>query len=368
MKFRSSNLKGSLGTGNLGNLPLVPPKLSKRSRRRLIRWGLVSGNVALLLIVGGFILANRSASQTVRASTLNSAAATASSQLNPLDQLSAAQIALTAAQMTRLPELTAVRNQADSDSLMLSVVPNDSTTLTKPLVVSTAEKSKQDIVHYVAVAGDTITNLSAKYGVTPASIRWSNNISGDSIAAGTALVIPPVNGIVYTVKSGDTPASLASRYQSDQDQIIDFNDAEISGLTPGELIVIPNGQIAPVVKVNPAAYFLGSFTASYGGNGYDFGYCTWYVANRIAVPTNWGNANTWDDYARLSGWTVSTVPIAGAIAQTDRGFEGHVAVVESVSADGSQITYSDMNGLAGWGRIGYSGLSPASTFQHYIYH
>jgi surface antigen len=92
------------------------------------------------------------------------------------------------------------------------------------------------------------------------------------------------------------------------------------------------------------------------------------VHSRVSVPTNWGNANTWDNYARLSGWTVSSTPVAGAVAQTDRGGLGHVAVVEAVSADGTMMKYSDMNGLAGWGRVGYSGWVPISTFQHYIYH
>jgi LysM repeat protein len=242
-------------------------------------------------------------------------------------------------------------------------VPNDSTALSKPQVVATAEKSKQDIIRYTTVGGDTVSALSTKYNVSPSSIRWSNNISGDALTAGTKLVIPPVNGIVYTVKAGDTPASLASRFSADQNLIILYNDAEISGLTPGEQILIPNGSIAPAVTFSSF-----SFIASYGGNGYDYGYCTWYVANRIAVPTNWGNANTWDNYARLSGWTVSSTPVQGAIAQTDRGWEGHVAVVEDVSADGSQIKYSDMNGLAGWGRVGSSGWVSASTYEHYIYH
>jgi len=32
------------------------------------------------------------------------------------------------------------------------------------------------------------------------------------------------------------------------------------------------------------------------------------------------------------------------------------------------IKYSDMNGLAGWGRVGYSDdWVPASKFPHYIY-
>jgi LysM repeat protein len=322
----------------------------------------------LLLVVGAFILLNRSTSQTVRASTLSSPVATANSASNPLDTLSSAQIALTAAQITHLSELTAIRNQADSDSLILATAPSDSSVLSKPQLVSTAQKSKQDIIHYVTVSGDSVASLSAKYGVTADSIRWSNNITGNNLAAGVKLVIPPINGIVYTVKAGDTPASIAQRYSADEGQVIALNDAEISGLQTGEQIIVPNGKIAPLLSYG---VYSGSFAASYGGNGYDYGWCTYYVASKVAVPNNWGNANTWDNYARLSGWTVSSQPIAGAVAQTDGNRyigEMHVAYVEAVSADGTMIKYSDMNGIAGWGRVGYSGWVPAATFEHYIYH
>jgi N-acetylmuramoyl-L-alanine amidase len=346
--------------------------LDNKSRRKLMRIGLIGGNFLLLLIVGLFIITNRSASQTVRASTLNGAVATAASSSKPLDTLSSAQIALTAAQMANMPEMTVIHNQADSDSLTLAVVPNDSSALAKPQIVSTAEKSKYDILHYVTQQGDTVDSLSAKFGVNANSIKWSNNIGSNTLTAGLKLVIPPVNGIVYTVKAGDTPAGLASRYQADESQIITLNDAEISGLTQGEQIIIPNGRIVPVVtygSYSSSSVGVGSFTASYGGNGYAYGFCTWYVANRVAMPSNWGNANTWDNYARLSGWTVSSIPRAGAIAQTDSmSYLGHVAYVEAVSPDGSQIKYSDMNGISGWGRVGYSGWVSASMFQHYIYH
>lgn len=329
----------------------------------------MGGNLAILVIVGVFVLTNRSASQTVRASTLNGATDIADSSTQPLDTLSSAQIALTAAQLTDMPELTAIRNQADSDSLVLSVVPNDSTTLAKPQLVATALKSKQDIIHYVTKPGDTIDSLSTKFGVSANSIRWSNNLGGNSLTANLKLVIPPVNGVVYTVKSGDTPANLAQRYSADESQIISYNDAEINGLQVGEQILIPNGRIAPVLSYGAYIPVYGRFVASYGGNGYAYGWCTYYVASRVAVPTNWGNADTWDNYARLSGWTVSSRPIVGAIAQTDgMSYLGHVAYVEAVSPDGTQIKYSDMAGLAGWGRVGYSGWVPASMFPHYIYH
>ncbi len=338
------------------------PSLNKAARKKWIRRGLISGNVLLLLGVALFIIVNRSASQTVRSNTISSATSLAGTIANPLDRLSSAQIALTAARMTNLPELTAIRNQADSDSILLSEIPNDSQFLSKPLVAATAEKSRQDIIHYTTRSGDTISSLSAKFKVTPSSIRWSNNIFGDSLAAGTHLVIPPVNGIVYTVKAGDTPASIAGQFGADQNQIIVYNDAEVNGLRPGERILIPNGTVTPAVA--PTSL---DFTATYGGNGYDFGFCTWYVANRLPVPTNWGNANTWALYARMSGWTVTTAPIKGAIAQTSAGWDGHVGIVEDISPDGTMIKYSDMNGLAGWGRVGYSGWVPASKFEHYIY-
>lgn len=343
---------------------------NKSSRRRILKWSIIGGNLILLFLVGIFVLTNRSASQTVRASTLTGATGTATSASKPLDTLSSAQIALTAAQLSNLPELTAIHNQADSDSLVLAVVPNDSNALAKPQIVSTNEKSKQDIIHYTTVAGDTVDSLAAKFNVTANSIRWSNNVSGTNLTTNLKLVIPPVNGIVYTVKSGDTPASLASKYSADEGQIIDVNDAEIAGLVAGEQVVIPNGKVAPIISygVYTPSYGSGSFVASYGGNGYDYGWCTYYVASRVAVPNNWGNANTWDDYARISGWTVSSRPVAGAIAQTDAGWGGHVAYVEAVSPDGTMIKYSDMNGLAGWGRVGYSGWVPASSFPHYIYH
>jgi surface antigen len=343
----------------------------KSSRRRILRWALIGGNLILLIMVGIFVLSNRSASQTVRASTLNSATATAAATAKPLDKLSSAQIALTAAQLSDLPELTAIHNQADSDSLVLAVVPNDSSALAKPQIVSTSQKSKQDIIHYTTQAGDTVDSLATKFNVTADSIRWSNNVSGTNLTANLKISIPPVNGIVYTVKAGDTPASLATKYSADEGQIIGVNDAEINGLVAGEQIVIPNGKVAPAVvfsSYRSAGVSLGSFTASYGGNGYDYGWCTYYVASRVAVPNNWGNANTWDNYARLSGWTVSSRPVAGAIAQTDSGWGGHVAYVEAVSADGTQIKYSDMNGIAGWGRVGYSDWVPVSSFPHYIYH
>jgi surface antigen len=280
--------------------------------------------------------------------------------------------------MDNLPETTAISNQAETQSAELAQASTEDNIINKPQVVQTALKSRADISTYVAQPGDTVASIAAKFGVTSDSISWSNNLSNGQVALGQTITIPPVNGIVYTVKAGDTPATLAAKYGADQSQIIAYNDAEINGIHPGEQIIIPNGTIQSVATVSTNSSSGSNLLSSWGGptygsNGYDYGYCTWYVASRISVPSNWGNASSWAYYAAQSGWNVSLTPTAGAIAQTAlaAGGEGHVAIVEAVSADGTQIKYSDMNNWGdggGWGKVGYSGWVPISTFQHYITH
>lgn len=350
-------------------------RLSQKTvRRRVIRYSLLGINLLLVVGVVGFIVRNPQSSAAVSRSVLSSASqAGGSAAADPLDQLSSADIALSVARLTNIPEATAVNNQASSENAQLAIVQTSDSLVAKPQVVATAFKSNKDIQTYMAKDGDSVASIAAQFNITSDSVRWSNSIQGGAVVAGQTLYIPPVNGIVYVVKSGDTPESLAQTYHTTKDKIIAYNDAEISGISVGERILIPDGQQpTAAVSVRSSYTYASGFPWGtgpiYGYNGYDYGFCTWYVASRISVPTNWGNANTWDNLAPLSGWTVSTTPRPGAIAQTDAGAEGHVAIVEAVSADGTQIKFSDMNGLAGWGRVGYSDWAPASHFQHYIYH
>ncbi len=347
-----------------GRLGRVYKRFTKfLSQRRTIRYGLLTANFLLLGgIVTFVVLGNNMPHQSLQSSFSSDSGAS-----DPLDQLSSADIAASISRSASLPEATAVTNQADTVKAEMIVTATNNI-VSKPQVVATSLKSKRDIQIYVTKGGDTVTSIATAFNVTSDSIRWSNDLTGDAVGVGVKLSIPPVNGIVYTVANGDTPQSLASKFNASADQITAYNDAEINGLKPGEKVIIPNGQIQRVVYASRSSYSFSFGTSpTYGYNGYDYGFCTWYVANRISVPNNWGNANTWDNLALLSGWTVSSTPRAGAIGQTDRGTFGHVAYVEEVSADGTKIKYSDMNGLAGFARVGHSDWVDASRFPHYIY-
>jgi len=307
-------------------------------------------NAVLLIVVLGFVLGNQNTDQIVRQS---SAAVTDSTvAANPLDQLSSVDIAVHVARLTRLDEATSVTNQADSVNAQLALSPAGDTVIAKPQIVATALKSKKDITRYVTQAGDNVSGLAARFGVTSDSIRWSNGLSTDTLPVGVELFIPPVNGIVYLVKPGDTVDSLAQKYRVGRDQIIAANDAEVAGLKVGERILIPDGSVTVSRSTGGfGANYAFGYGAVYGYNGYDFGWCTWYVSNRRAaigrpVPSNLGNAYSWYILAQRAGLPTGLTPAVGAVVVNQGG--NHVSVIESVNEDGSFIV-SEMNSR-GWDR------------------
>lgn len=347
-------------------------------KRKFGKKSIIAGNVVLLAVVAGFVLVNHSTSQTVRNSTVNNITASASSISSPLDQLSSAQIALQAAQMTKLPELTMVRNQADSATASLSVVPGDTNILAKPQVVSTAQKSRYDIIHYTAQNGDTVESLAAKFNVSANAIRWSNNLTGDNLHAGSGLLIPPAEGVVYLVKTGDTITSIVNKYQANKDTFVSVNDAESGSVTPGELVWIPNGQQPAPLVANFRAITALSFGSISGGsyysgpcipNGYDCGWCTWWAAYRWSqthsspFPQGMGDAYSWAALAPSHGLAVGFKPPGGGVVIWFPGAD-HVGFVESVNPDGS-IYVSEMHVLA-YNQITYRTI-PADQVGNYKY-
>ncbi len=353
---------------------------SKKLRRRAVRYGVIGANVLILLSVGLLVLNSSSSSPSTRSSVVDPNSNT-QAVVNPLDQLSSADIAVQVARLTNLYEVTSVTNNADSLNSLLAISASDLSIVTKPQVVMTATKSYKDIQTYVTQDGDTISGLAVKFGVTSDTIRWSNGLpSGDGLVVGKTLSISPINGIVYEVKAGDTADKLASKFRANKDQIIAFNDAEIGGLVVGRKIVIPEGVQVPVYQNSYASGFaFGGYAAIYGFNGYDYGWCTWYVANRRTeigrpVPSNLGNAYSWYVLGQRAGMPTGNVPAVGAVAVNQAG--NHVSVVEAVNDDGSfwisemnaggQVSITDPTRTGGWGRRDYR-LVPSASSLKFIY-
>lgn len=335
---------------------------------------MLAANLLLLIGVCGFVISGQSTGVPVSGSQALLVTNPDSATTNPLDQLSSADIAVHIAKATNLDETQAVANKADTVNAQLALSSADQSIVAKPQVISAGLKSRKDIQTYSVLPGDTIPGIATKFGVTSDTIRWSNNITGDAVAVNTKLLISPVNGIVYQVKSGDTADSVASKYRSNKDLLVAINDAEVSFPGVGEYIVIPDGQ--PPQAVGRASVALsggfawGGYAAIYEGNGYDYGYCTWWAAHRRnqigrPIPSNLGNASTWKVLAQRAGMPVGNTPQAGAVIWTPpRDYYGHVGFVESVNGDGS-ANITEMN-TRGWGVVS-SKTIPASEVGNYSY-
>ncbi len=354
-----------------------------KTKRRAIRYSLLALNAVILLAVLVFVLKTPNTSKSLKQnalapSTSNNIAA------NPIDQLSSADIAAHVANMTHLAESNSVSNYADSVNEQLSVAPADDKVIAKPQVINTTTKTRKDIQKYVVQSGDTVTSLASKFEVSSDSIRWSNNINGDSLTVGSQILISPVsNGVVYQVKKGDTPDTLADKYRTSKETIISFNDAEVTGLPVGQEIVIPDGTLPPpktASAISFAGFAWGGFSPIYSSNGYDYGWCTWYAANRRAeigrpVPSNLGNAYSWYRLAQKAGLPTGLTPAVGAVAVSEGG--NHVSIVEIVNSNGSFVV-SEMNSSGydsianignpahaggGWKRVDYKLIQSAGSLK-----
>lgn len=284
-----------------------------------------------------------------------------------VDQLVATNIAAGIAERAELPIATNVANLSVSLSAESELAQSSNNIISKPQIVQPTADGRE-MRRYAAQAGDTVQSIAQRFGVSAETVRWANSLNTDAVEANRQLTIPPVDGVVYVVREGDSIDTIAAKYSADKARITAFNDLELGGLTQGRSIIIPGGVLPENERPGYVAPRRGSPSPSSGGystvnsqiarasagNRYAFGNCTWYAYERRAqlgrpVGSFWGNAATWAMYARSAGYLVSNKPAVGAIMQNGGGY-GHVAVVESVNSDGS-ITVSEMNYAGNFNRV-----------------
>ena len=77
----------------------------------------------------------------------------------------------------------------------------------------TAPTSSQ---RYKVKSGDTLVEIAQKFDVSMMTLWWANKLkSKDDLHVGQVLRIPPVSGLVYTVKDTDTLDAVAAEYKVD---------------------------------------------------------------------------------------------------------------------------------------------------------
>ena len=107
-------------------------------------------------------------------------------------------------------------------------------------------KPRDRVSTYTVQKGDTLTTIADTFGVSEDSIKWASDLKSDKLAIGQELKIPPVDGVVHEVQEGDTVYSIADRYKTSPQKIVDFPfndfvDLDTFSLRVGQTLVIPDG-------------------------------------------------------------------------------------------------------------------------------
>jgi membrane-bound lytic murein transglycosylase D len=140
---------------------------------------------------------------------------------------------------TALPESN-LTNTTEQDKQVLGLS-------TKEEEPTTPSQSNEQFTEYTVKSGDTLFNISQEYNISWSAIAEINSLSEPYILhAGQSLKIPQattsqVPNKVYTIKSGDTLASIAKAYNITVADIIAVNpNLQKSDLiTVGQIIKLP---------------------------------------------------------------------------------------------------------------------------------
>lgn len=117
-----------------------------------------------------------------------------------------------------------------------------------------------EIIEYIVRDADTLSSVAEKFNLQLETILWVNDLTETSkIKPDQIIKIPPVDGVVHTVRKGDTIYSIAKKYglgdEAGAQGIVNypfnsFTDDETFGLAIGQTVVVPDG-VMPKAGVLP---------------------------------------------------------------------------------------------------------------------
>jgi murein DD-endopeptidase MepM/ murein hydrolase activator NlpD len=128
-----------------------------------------------------------------------------------------------------------------------------------------SSKPRDQVESYTVKEGDTLAKIADTYGVSVDTIKWSNDLKGDSLSIGDTLKIPPVTGIVHKVQEGETIQSIAKKYRTDPQKIVnfpfnDYADLDTFALNVGQTLIVPDGvqpEAPPIIFPSQLPVFAG---------------------------------------------------------------------------------------------------------------
>lgn len=259
-----------------------------------------------------------------------------------------------------------LNTQGDSEAVSIEV--SDDVFETKD-----SKKPRDKIMVYTVQKGDTLSTIGAKFQISADTIKWANDLRSDNLTVGDELKILPVTGISHKVVSGESIYTIAKKYDTEPQKIVDFpfNDfanPETFSLVVGQILVVPDG-IKPADRPNyirRQPVYIASGPVTVSASGY-----TWPLRGGLSQYASWYHmalditADIGTPVVSAQDGTVSNV-ITGT---WDGGYGNNVYVTGS----GGGSHYAHLSGVnvsvgqtvtAGKTVIGWVGMTGRTTGPH----
>ncbi len=238
-------------------------------------------------------------------------------------------------------------------------------------ITTISDKPRDRVVEYTVKNGDTLKSISEFFDVSVESIQWLNNLNGVKINPNQKIKVPPVSGVVHKVKTGETIYSIAKKYQTEAQNIInfpfnDYADQETFSLASGQIVYVPEGVIeapkkgipsSPRARQSIAAGQAGTGAFIWPTSGVITQYMSWYhpaldIANRASPPIIAADRGT----VVVAGWSKA-------------GYGNHIIVdhgngYQTLYAHLSRLDVSVGQGVDRGGYMGVMGSTGRSTGTH----
>ncbi len=249
------------------------------------------------------------------------------------------------------------------------------------------ERARDESDIYRISRGDTMYSITEKYKITINTVLFANPQLDDnpqSLRPGMELIVPPVDGLYYTWKEGDTFETVADKFGAVAQDMIDFtgNQIDLTSLSveAGTKIFIPGGSrelrnwaadLQTTTRGTNTGTGSGNATNSCGGGAVASGF-GWPTDNRVISGTGYEPSHLGLDITAPQGANIyasgsGVVTMAqggwnygyGNVIQIDHG-NGYVTVYAHLS----QILVSPCEIVGQGAVIGLSGNSGNSFGAH----
>ena len=145
------------------------------------------------------------------------------------------------------PDPTSIIPPADVTINNAALVADTGPVGTSADVAGTEGNSDNQTILYVTPKGATLSQIAAMFDLKTDTLLAANPDvkKGVALSEGQVLVIPPTDGVLYTIQKGDTLAGIAKKYKVDSAVVGAFNGVtDKSTLSAGDVLMIPDAVVS----------------------------------------------------------------------------------------------------------------------------